>query len=169
MSQCATLKKLGAPSLEELDAAGMLPSPEDFAAGPCLCIECVEEIPCNPCETACPRGAISVGSPITNLPRIDREKCTACGLCIAACPGLAITIKDGSGDEALIRFPYEYLPLPVPGQAVTMCDRLGRPVCAGTVRRVDRTARADMTAIVSATFDKARIVDVVSMARLPRA
>lgn len=168
MNVPATLKKKGAPSLEELDAVGMLPSPAVLAAGPCLCIECIEEIPCNPCETACPQGAITVGSPITNLPAIDREECTACGLCIAACPGLAITIKDGSGDRALIRFPYEYLPMPVAGQTVTMCDRMGNPVCEGTVKRVDRPARNDMTAVVTALFDKARIAEVISMVRLPR-
>ena len=39
-------------------------------------IECIEEIPCNPCETACPAGAIRVGTPITNLPALIPEKFT---------------------------------------------------------------------------------------------
>jgi len=78
-------------------------------------------------------------------------------------------IKDGSGDEAVIRFPYEYLPLPEAGQAVTMCDRQGEPVCEGIIKRVDRPARNDRTAVVTAVFDKSRIADVVSMIRLSRA
>lgn len=168
MSGGCGLKSTGAPSRAELEAAGMLPGAWQFASGACLCIECIEEIPCNPCETACPQGAIAVGSPITNLPVLDRTQCTACGLCIPACPGLAIYMKDGSGDEAVIRFPYEYLPLPVAGQTVTMCDREGQPVCAGTIKRVDRPARNDRTAVVTALFDKTRIADVVSMVRLPR-
>ncbi|MGA2193568.1 MAG: RnfABCDGE type electron transport complex subunit B [Nitrospirota bacterium] len=36
------------------------------------------------CSLACPFGAITMGS--NNLPIIDREKCTACGVCVAACP-----------------------------------------------------------------------------------
>ncbi len=168
MSSGCGLKTTGAPSIAELEAAGMLPNAGQLAAGPCLCVECIEEIPCNPCETACPRGAIVVGIPITNLPVIDLSKCTACGLCIPACPGLAVTIKDGSGDEAVIRFPYEYLPLPEAGQKVTMCDRQGEPVCEGTVRLVNRATRNDRTAVVTAVFDKSVITEVISMVRLPR-
>ena len=43
------------------------------AKGPVVVIECAENIPCNPCETSCPKGAISVGEPITNLPVVDPE------------------------------------------------------------------------------------------------
>ncbi|PKL08652.1 MAG: 4Fe-4S ferredoxin [Spirochaetae bacterium HGW-Spirochaetae-7] len=168
MNDDKTLKVKGAPSLAELRAAGMLPSVEDLSKGACLCIECVEEIPCNPCETSCPQGAIAVGTPITNLPVLDGSKCTACGLCIAACPGLAIMMKDGSGDEAVIRFPYEYFPLPEVGQKVTMCDRMGKAVCVGTIKRVDTPKRNDRTAVVTAAFDKSMIAEVVSMVRLNR-
>lgn len=36
------------------------------------------------CSRACPFGAITMSG--DNLPVIDRDKCTACGVCVAACP-----------------------------------------------------------------------------------
>ena len=38
-----------------------IPSEERMKLGPVACIECLQQIPCNPCEEACPRGAITVG------------------------------------------------------------------------------------------------------------
>ncbi|PKL26451.1 MAG: 4Fe-4S ferredoxin [Spirochaetae bacterium HGW-Spirochaetae-3] len=159
------LKTKGAPSLAELEAVGMLPKLEDLARGACLCIECVEEIPCNPCETSCPNGAIKVGDPITNLPVIDREKCTACGLCIPSCPGLAITMKRVQGDRATIRFPWEYVPVPVVGDEVEMVDRLGNVVCPGKVIGVNAAARNDRTLVVGAEFAAEHVLSVISMKR----
>ena len=47
-------------------------------------IECTQNIPCNPCQDACPKHCIRIGSNITALPSIDPEKkCTGCGGC---CP-----------------------------------------------------------------------------------
>lgn len=165
MSKDITLKTSGAPSLDELRAAGMLPSAEEYKKHGCVCIECVEEIPCNPCETSCPRHALTVGSPITNLPVLDRDKCVLCGLCVAACPGLAITIKSIKGDKAAISFPWEYLPLPAVGQEVEMVNRLGEAVCAGRVTAAVSPARNNRTAVVTAEFPGEYIDDVVSMRR----
>ncbi len=162
-----TLKTLGCPSLEELRAAGAVPSLQEMIAKPCVCVECIEEIPCNPCETSCPQGALRVGQPITNLPVLDRGKCTACGLCIAACPGLAITIKSVEGENARIRFPWEYLPYPAPDEAVAMVDRAGRPVCEGVVKAVANPARNNRTAVVTAEFP-ARFVDEVVSIQKPK-
>jgi Na+-translocating ferredoxin:NAD+ oxidoreductase RNF subunit RnfB len=36
------------------------------------------------CEYACPFGAITMNE--QRLPVVDREKCTACGVCVSACP-----------------------------------------------------------------------------------
>lgn len=160
------LKTTGAPSLEELKAAGMLPSREEMTGKACLCIECIEEIPCNPCETSCPHGAITVGNPITNLPVIDREKCTACGICIPACPGLAITIKQIKGERASIRFPWEYLPLPMKGQVVQMVDREGCVVCDGIVQSAVNPARNDRTTTVMAEFPAEFAEMIVSIRRI---
>ena len=165
MNADESLKTTGAPSLDELRSAGMLPSVADSGNKGCVCIECIEEIPCNPCETSCPQGALTVGSPITNLPVIDRNKCTLCGLCIPACPGLAITIKSIQGDKARIRFPWEYLPLPLKGQSVEMVDRQGQAVCSGVVIVAINPARNNRTAVVTAEFPGEFVDEVISIRR----
>jgi len=160
-----TLKTMGAPSLDELRLVGMLPTLEELGNRACVCIECVEEIPCNPCETSCPQGALRVGSPITNLPAIDRSKCMLCGLCISACPGLAITIKGMQGDKARIRFPWEYLPLPLAGEEVEMVDRFGMTLCRGNILSVANPARNNRTAVVMAEFPAEFVEEVISIGR----
>ena len=77
---------------EELAKWQVLPSKDRFEKGPVAVIECIQEIPCNPCEAACRFGAIQIGDPITNLPKLIENKCTGCGICVANCPGLAIFI-----------------------------------------------------------------------------
>lgn len=43
------------------------------------------------CQEACPFGAVIL---VKGLPRIDKNKCTACGKCVAACPRGLITIEN---------------------------------------------------------------------------
>jgi len=164
------LKITGACSLEELKASPAYRLPGKDVSRPVAVIECIEGIPCNPCETSCPHGAITVGEEITNLPVVDMEKCSSCGICVAACPGLAIYLKNpnhGEG-EALIAFPYEYWPLPEPGQTVEMVDRMGEGVCQGTILKVVLTKKNDRTAVVHAVYPSEHFEAVVNMKRLPR-
>lgn len=163
-----SLKITGAPSLEELKASPAFPTPEQLRRGPIAVIECIEEIPCNPCEASCPRHAIIIGDPITNLPTLDVEKCVGCGKCVSACPGLAIYIKDYtySDDACSISFPYEYFPLPEKGDTVEMVDRHGKTICLGTVLRVNNAASNDHTAVVSAAYPKEFFEDIVNIRRL---
>ena len=85
-----TLRSNGVLSKEELSELPGYPSLDVIAKGPVAVIECAELIPCNPCEAACPSGAIKIGDSINNLPVLDEDKCTGCGICISSCPGLAI-------------------------------------------------------------------------------
>ena len=103
---------------------------EQLKRGPHAVIECTEEIPCNPCCTACPQGAITMAEGLSSLPCLNRGKCTGCGLCIPCCPGQAIFVSDDtySGSEGLLSLPYEFTPLPIVGQSVILTDRRGRPV-----------------------------------------
>ena len=141
-------------SADEL--ATCLPAPERMAKGPVAVIECVQDIPCNPCEEACPVRAITVGLPITSLPVLDAAKCIGCGVCIARCPGLAIFVVDGSrpGDEGTIQLPYEAWPLPEPGESVHALDRAGRRVGTGTVEKVLSAKAQDHTAVVTVRVSK---------------
>ena len=133
----------GYPTMEEIKKANGWPTEERFAKGPVAVVECVQEIPCNPCEKACPSHAICVGEPITRTPQVDREKCTGCGLCVAACSGLAIVVIDKtySETEATVSFPFEYLPLPEKGDRGYGLGRDGRKVCEAEVISV-RTSKA---------------------------
>lgn len=158
----------GYPTMEEIKAANGWPTEERFTQGPVAIAECVQEIPCNPCEGACPFHAITVGEPITNTPQIDRGKCTGCGMCVAACSGLAIFVVDKtySETEATISFPFEYLPLPEKGDVVDALSRGGEFVCKGTVVRVMNPVRNDHTPVITMAVPKAHIDEVRTMRRL---
>lgn len=163
------LKITGAPSLEELHGSPCYQLPAKDRRALAAVIECIEGIPCNPCETSCPVGAITVGDEITNLPVVDFEKCTGCGICVAACPGLAIYLKKYEFKEGLsyIAFPFEYLPLPPEGATVQMVDRYGEYVCDGTILRVVKIKRMDRTTVVHVSYPNAYYERVVNMKRLP--
>jgi Fe-S-cluster-containing hydrogenase component 2 len=116
-------------------------------------IECTQYIPCNPCETSCPSGAITVGKPITNLPKLNPDKCTGCGICVACCPGLAIILLNMtfSETEALITAPYEDLPTPQVGDEVDAVNRYGEMLCKAKVVRIRNPKSFASTALVSIT------------------
>ena len=82
----------GIPTNEDLRA--VLPEPGRLKQGPVAVIECFQQIPCNPCAEACPRGAITMPGSISERPLFDEAKCNGCGLCVTRCPGLAIFVID---------------------------------------------------------------------------
>ena len=141
----ASFRETGVLSLEELE--GRVPPLERLRRGACAVIECVEEIPCNPCEESCPVGAIRIGEKITTLPVIDFDRCTGCGTCVGVCPGLAIFLVDLSREgKAHITVPYELLPVPRAGDEVRVLSREGTPLGPG---RVLRTRKVGTTYLVT--------------------
>ena len=136
----------GILELEDIE----LPSPERRKKGRVIVIECVQQIPCNPCTEVCPQGAITIEGDITNVPHVDFDKCNGCGLCIANCPGLAIfSVNESLGDEiAEVGLPYEFRPLPQKGERVKLVSRAGEIIGNGTVKRVLNPRSYDKTAVV---------------------
>ena len=143
-----------------------IPSEQRRKKGPVACIECFQHIPCDPCQYACPHGAIRVGDDITSLPSLDGEKCVGCGLCVAKCPGLAIFLVDDSVPGfSRVTFPWEYLPLPEEGDDVACTDREGRIVSRGTVVRVVKAASFDGTAAVTVQAPEGTSMQIRSLDR----
>jgi Fe-S-cluster-containing hydrogenase component 2/bacterioferritin-associated ferredoxin len=136
--------------------AEVTPSAERRAKGPVAVIECFQRIPCNPCQTACKREAIKEFEDINNRPNIDHDRCNGCAMCVSNCPGLSIFIVDEtfSEKEALVKLPYEFLPLPEEGSYVTGTDREGKPVCRAKVHKVQNTKAQDRTPIISLIVPK---------------
>jgi len=132
------------------------PGTERFEKNPVVVIECDQDIPCNPCEDICPERAIAVGTPITNLPSVDTNKCNGCTMCISICPGLCIFVvhKNYNSTESLVYLPYEMLPLPEKGMIVEGCDRKGEPVCKARIERVIKGKKLQKTAVVAVAIPK---------------
>ncbi len=65
------------------------PGKERMFQKPFVQIDCLYGFACNPCEFACPHGAITKTSTST-VPQIDYTKCIGCMDCVYQCPGLAI-------------------------------------------------------------------------------
>jgi NADPH-dependent 2,4-dienoyl-CoA reductase/sulfur reductase-like enzyme/Fe-S-cluster-containing hydrogenase component 2 len=115
-------------------------------------IECTQNIPCNPCQDACPKQCIKVGANIVALPVFDETSaCIGCGQCVAACSGQSIfLVNDDIGDNlASVTIPYEFLPLPEKGDVGTALDRSGTPICAATVTDVRAAKAFDHTSLLT--------------------
>ena len=93
----STLAKTGVPSAEDL--ARVTPPGERRARGPVVMVECFQRIPCDPCHYGCRFGAIEAFVDLSDVPEVNWEKCTGCGLCVAACPGLAVFVIDETAGE----------------------------------------------------------------------
>jgi Fe-S-cluster-containing hydrogenase component 2 len=144
-------------------AAESLPPEGRRKAGPYPLFECFQEIPCNPCATACPQGVVEEFEDINDLPRLDYDAhCTACAQCVAVCPGLSCFLVDEtySQDEATITLAYEILPLPEDGQEVIALDREGRAVGHARVIRVRNRTRTERTPLVTLAIPKDQILVV---------
>jgi Fe-S-cluster-containing hydrogenase component 2 len=113
-----------------------LPDEEHLKKGVAI-IECIQEIPCNPCVDACPTKAISMEN-INALPEIDYDKCVGCGKCVEVCPGLAVFLVKVVDNVALITLPYEFLPLPEEGSTVKALNREGKEICDAVVKKVKK-------------------------------
>ena len=121
-------------------------------------IRCVQEIPCNPCVEACPKGWVQLeGESIMSLPRWD-EECVGCLKCAVVCPGLAITVVDrrfdSTGNKAQVWLPWELDDNTVRiGNEVTLTGFEGEDVGAGTVRHIRTLKWMDKRKMVQVEVD----------------
>jgi len=148
--------------LEPRQIDAVVPTAERLERGPVAIIECVENIPCNPCVDACPKGAIRIEGDMNGTPSVDFDICDGCGLCISACPGLAIFVvsKSLGAGAATVSLPYEYLPLPTVGDTVVTLSREGEVLGEGTVERVLSAKALDRTPIVTLSVPADHAMDV---------
>ncbi len=156
------LSKNGVPENEDL--AQFMPSAKRLAQGPVAIIECFQEIPCDPCAVSCKKGAILPFDNINALPAIDFELCDGCGLCVAACPGLAIFVIDYTynDDEAILKIPHEFVPLPEKGEIVALLNRNGNVLGEGKIIKALRFK--DKTNVVWITAPKEIAMDIRAIA-----
>lgn len=149
------LKKTGVP--EATDIVNAYPSAERLEQGAVAVLECFQNIPCNPCATSCPRKAIKDFEDINDMPVINHAMCNGCAICVANCPGLAIFVVDESFNpqEALIKLPFEFSPLPEVGSQVEAVNRSGEVVGVARVVRVQNPPSFDRTAVIHIAVPKA--------------
>lgn len=126
-------------------------------------IECTQNIPCNPCQDACPKGCISIGANITSLPTVTENPCIGCGMCVASCSGQAIFLVDeDTGDGyGTVTLPYEFLPIPEKGTKGVALGRDGHEVCEAEVVSVRSAKAFDHTNLLTMKVPK----DMVMKAR----
>lgn len=68
---------------------------------------------------------------------------------------------------ATIDFPYEYLPLPEPGQEFWARDNMGRDVCRGTIVQVLSRPQWSGTRVVRMAVPREQVYLVRGMERTP--
>lgn len=115
-------------------------------------MECTQNIPCNPCQDACPKKCIKIGEKITSLPAVDESaECIGCGMCVASCSGQAIFLVNDDYEEgyAAVTMPYEFLPLPVKGDKGSAYNRAGEKVCQAEVVEVRTSPAFDKTNLLT--------------------
>mgnify|MGYP000787989459 CR=1 FL=1 len=124
---CDKEKLFNSGVLVEHTEGAVLPPKEAWEAkkGGYAVIECPKRIPCTPCYTSCPTGAVLPFEDINDVPRIDYAKCTGCGICRNICrvdgiSGIVPARVFHLGTVALGRFPQN------------LCARCGTPVPRGS-------------------------------------
>jgi len=120
---------------------------------------CYQEVPCNPCTSVCPVGAVKTqDDKITGLPYMnDLDACTGCASCLAVCPGLSVTMVDFREDPAhpLVTLPYEVWREKVEiGQKVPVTDIDGAILGYYPVEKVNSRRKYPGTLLVRLKVDK---------------
>jgi len=126
-------------------------------------LECIQEIPCNPCVDSCPVHAISMKD-INAPPVNDYEKCIGCTKCVGICPGLAIFVVKIKGNIAWVTLPYEFVPAPQVGETVEALDRIGSVRGKALVKKVIKQGK---TMVVTIELESSLAMDIRNIRVVP--
>jgi Fe-S-cluster-containing hydrogenase component 2 len=129
-------EKTGILSAKDLQ----IPSEKQLEKGVAI-LECVQEIPCNPCVESCPVHAISMKD-INAPPVNDFEKCIGCTKCVGICPGLAIFVVKVAGKI---------------GDSVKALDRTGAIQTNALVKKVIKQGK---TMVITIEIDSDLAMDI---------
>jgi Fe-S-cluster-containing hydrogenase component 2 len=144
-------EKTGILSTKDLQ----VPSKKQLEKGVAI-LECVQEIPCNPCVDSCPVHAITMKD-INAPPVNDFEKCIGCTKCVGICPGLAIFVVKVKDDKAWVTLPYEFVPIPTVGDEVQALDRTGKARSKAIVKKVVKQGK---TLVVTIEIESSLAMDI---------
>jgi len=126
---------------------------------------CLQEIPCNPCTTVCSKKAIKLKGEtgtIMDTPYFDGE-CIGCGMCVAACPGLAIALAKKVDDtKAEIVLPYEFNCELKEGDKLPLTDIDGKFIEEGTVIKTAYNKKYKTT-LVTLSVSAANVADIAGI------
>jgi glycine/D-amino acid oxidase-like deaminating enzyme/Fe-S-cluster-containing hydrogenase component 2 len=122
-----------------------LPEKARMFEKPFVQIDCLYGFACNPCEFACPHGAITKTSTST-VPKIDFEKCVGCMDCVYQCPGLAIFGYNLKKDWLFLPIEYEVQE----GEEVFIVDNDGQKLGDGVVAKILRKSNKTNIARIQA-------------------
>lgn len=126
-------------------------------------LECYEEIPCNPCATSCPVGAIAIEPNIHAQPHINLDICTGCAICVAICPGLSIMLAKLSEDKAYFKIPYEMNEVFEKGMRVHALNRSGEKIGEARILSVTETKQGVKTKLIEVEVDRTLLHEFVTI------
>jgi Fe-S-cluster-containing hydrogenase component 2/bacterioferritin-associated ferredoxin len=104
-------------------------------------VECFEDISCNLCEKACPESAIRFpkkGRTAPEAPVLSEADCTACGVCLTACPSGSIVMlhEKEAVSQAQITLPWRGKQAWAVGELGDLVNRRGDLLGTGRVTAV---------------------------------
>jgi len=133
-----------------------LPSAERMKGKGFVQIDCLHGFACNPCEFACPHGAITKTSTST-VPQIDFDKCIGCMDCVYQCPGLAIFGYNLPKDWLFL--PIEYTA--VAGSEVHLVDNNGKILGTGLLEKIlKKPNKTDIARVKALDIHGVKLVEV---------